>query len=86
MSDWINAKKKLPEPEKEVLFYFDNRCHVGHYIERVFGTNTFMWWSSEDNCVQNVDFWMPLPKRPEMKDDREIEPLERPEIPPSLRR
>lgn len=69
MSEWISVEDRLPESEKEVMFYFDQRCHVGYFIERAFGTNKFMWWSAEYNCVHNVKFWMPLPKPPGVKDE-----------------
>jgi len=64
MSEWISVEDKLPESEKEVIFYHNKEYHIGYYIERIFGRNDRAWFSNYEGINYNIKFWMPLPKPP----------------------
>lgn len=82
MSEWISVKDQLPVSDKLVLFYYNEEYHIGYYIERIFGTNDYIWYSNTDNCVHNITHWMPLPEVPTYFVEKEVEIL--PIIPPQL--
>lgn len=63
---WISIEDELPEPEKIVLFFYNNEFHVGYFIGKSKYNGEFLWQSFIDgyNCVSDVKFWFSLPEMP----------------------
>lgn len=64
--EWINAKNRLPSPQEMVVFFYDNRFHIGYFIEKSEYYEEYAWQSHINgyNCVFNITHWMPLPEVP----------------------
>jgi uncharacterized protein YfaT (DUF1175 family) len=63
---WIKSKDKLPKPGEIVIFYHGDEHHLGYFSGKT-EKSTEIWCSFylDADCIKNVKFWCPLPKKPE---------------------
>lgn len=59
--EWIKSKDNLPPTNLDVIFYEDNRYHIGHFYGTTDGKfpGRELWQSYIDsyNCMENVEYW-----------------------------
>ena len=65
-SEWISVKNRLPETDQNVLFFYDDKIHIGVFYGKSEKHNGILWQSYIDgyNCIQDSEFWIPLPEIP----------------------
>ena len=72
--EWISVEDRLPKENQLVLcyrYYHDmDLCKLEQPFTH-YNDNKYYWYSFNDNdwdCVQDKDYWMPLPTPPEEKE------------------
>lgn len=72
--EWVSVKEILPEIDRWVLVFADNRISIGQYCKYTNHDDKSFWHSqsSQDSCCscdgadfKEVTHWMPLPSCPE---------------------
>lgn len=64
----ISVKDRLPEENIDLVFFYDNRYHIGYFIGKSEFNHELLWQSyvSSYNCIRDIEYWMPLPKPPKV--------------------
>lgn len=64
-NQWVSVNDELPKEHIKVLcFLSDGDIQVGKYIGRCDFDETILDWCFIFGIVNNVNYWMPLPKSP----------------------
>lgn len=70
MSDWISIKDRLPEKGIPILVYWDCIVSMGIHMNGGFVVLEDFMYRAHGVGYDLVTHWMPLPKSPEINDNR----------------
>lgn len=62
--DWISPAQRLPEIGQRVIICRQKENGVPYVEQGTLGVGG--WWKVYGTIVKQVDFWMPMPKAPEV--------------------
>ena len=63
---WISVDSEMPKARTEIILSDGKNISIGHLINEKYG-----WHWSEDDYLECVKYWMPLPNLPEVPEEME---------------
>lgn len=63
MPEWISVKDRLPEEDRKVLVWADNRFSIAEIYDKDMLTGEPVWSYTGIGC--DPLYWMPLPEPPD---------------------